>query len=252
MGSTVHAAARDCEHFLNDRSGHLAPDVSLIGHQTDCTLWLLFVWAGVVFSWEDRSKGNPGQVLRQIFSWGVRLCGCMFAKISFITSCFDEWSILKTCLLSTCALPLSGLLTVWTLGWIWCVISPTHQHHLITLRKGEKEEPDFISRQDVKWTWLARSEVDVRDIKPWQLAFVLKGQVAKVEIESGGIRNDSCLHLSQTQTMRPRQKWNGQRTGFKFIEHLALISVTSQATSAAKLISLWQPFWSLWRSRRHD
>ena len=129
------------------------------------------------------------------------------------------------------------------------------QHTSIIWSPWEREkrsEPHFISRQDVKWTWLARSEVDVRDIKPWQLAFVLKGQVAKVEIESGGVRNDSCLHLSQTQTMRPRQKWNGQRTGFKFIEHLALISVTSEATSAAERISLWQPFWSLWRSRRHD
>ena len=92
---------------------------------------------------EDQNKAKLGQVLRQIFSWGIRLCGCMFAKISFITSCFDEWSILKTCLLSACALPLSGLLTVWTLGWIWCVISPTHQHHLITLRKREKEWASF-------------------------------------------------------------------------------------------------------------
>ena len=106
-----------------------------------------------VGNWKIGAKEIPG---KSCVKFSLEVFGCVLACLPRFRSSprvLIKWSILKTCLLSTCALPLSGLLTVWTLGWIWCVISTTHQDHLITLRKREKE-----------WAWFhlsARREVDM-------------------------------------------------------------------------------------------
>ena len=71
-----------------------------------------------VGNWKIGAKEIPGKSCVK-FSNGV--FGCVVACLPRFRSSprvLIKWSILKTCLLSTCALPLSGLLTVWTLGWI--------------------------------------------------------------------------------------------------------------------------------------